>query len=79
MTVLWFGIKLIQEPPSPSVTTHLDAEVVTPNAPVADSLEDLNPSIIGGNSAVPVHRPVGLSYNPNFCLITVVVVGFNSL
>lgn len=41
--------------------------------------EGFNPSIISGNYTDPVSRTLGPSYKPNFCLITVVVVGFNSL
>lgn len=39
----------------------------------------LNPSIISRNQPDPVSGTLGPSYTPNFCLITVVVVGFNSL
>lgn len=40
---------------------------------------EFNPSVVSGNFPDPVSGTLGPSYKPNFCLITVVVVGFNSL
>ncbi len=71
---------LIQEFPFPSVSTYMD-EVVSENSTSSTSsfTEAFNPSITSGNYTDPVSRTLGPSYNSNFCLITVVVVGFNSL
>lgn len=47
--------------------------------PTSGSSGEFNPWLISGNYTDPVSRTLGPSYKPNFCLITVVVVGFNSL
>ncbi len=74
-----YGLKFSWFISFPAVTTHMDEVIWETQWSNSSFTSGFNPFTISGNHIDPVSRTLGPSDKPNFCLITVVADGFNSL